>query len=330
MKRDYRALRRHPDQVKIETLNWDDLSTQDVIIETCFSSINYKDALAVTNKGKILRRFPMVPGIDVAGTVISAKKGNLQPGDPVLVTGCGLGETQDGGYAQFVAVPSTSVIPLPQGLSLEEAMLLGTAGFTAALSLFRMEENGQTPQKGPVLITGASGGVGSIATELLAEQGYEVWAVSGKPNHHETLSQLGARKVSLPQQLELGQRPLESARFAGVIDNVGGELLSGILRHVDLWGNVACVGLAGGSELSASLMPMILRGVSLLGISSNNTPLPLRQELWRRLAGLWKPKQLKSIHSQTIGIEELPKTCEDLLARKTTGRILVDLRKGWP
>lgn len=328
MKRDYRAYRRSADGGRIETLGWDDLATQEVIIETAFSSVNYKDALAVTNKGKILRRLPMVPGIDAAGTVVSSKNASLHPGDLVIVTGCGLGENYDGGFAEFVGAPASSVVSLPRGLTLEEAMLIGTAGFTAALCLYRMEQNGQTPQKGPVLITGASGGVGSIAVDLLSAQGYEIWAVSGKTDQHERLSQLGARKVLTPTQLELGSRPLETARFAGVIDNVGGDLLAGVIRHVDLWGNVACVGLAGGSDLNTTVMPLILRGVSLLGASSNNTPRQLRLELWRRLAGLWKPKHLKAIHTRTIGLSELEFASEEILARKNAGRILVDLKKG--
>lgn len=327
MKRSYRAYRmQQSSSGQIEDLNWDDLATGEVIIETHFSSLNYKDALAVTGKGKILKRFPLVPGIDVAGTVVSTKGGALQKGDSVLVTGCGIGENQDGGYAEFVSVPEASVVPLPKGMSLEESMLLGTAGFTAALCLYRLEQNGQTPQKGPIVITGASGGVGSIATDLLSSQGYEVWAISGKAEAQKFLSELGARKVMAPAQLELGTKPLESVRFAGAVDNVGGEMLSGILRHVELWGNVASVGLTGGAEFEASVMPFILRGVSLLGISSNNCPLPLRQELWRRLAGLWKPKHLKKIHNRTISLEQLPKASQDLLDRKVMGRILLDLK----
>ncbi|MGE0762354.1 MAG: YhdH/YhfP family quinone oxidoreductase [Bdellovibrionales bacterium] len=330
MKRNYQAYRMsQPSRAgALETLNWDELGTGEVIIESQYSSVNYKDALAITNRGKILRRLPMVPGIDVAGTVVSCKGGALQAGDQVLVTGCGIGENQDGGYAEFISVPESSVVPLPKGLSLQEAMILGTAGFTAALALYRLEQNGQTPQKGPIVITGASGGVGSIATDLLSAQGYEVWAISSKPESQNFLSELGARKIMAPAQLELGSRPLESVRFAGAIDNVGGSMLSGLLRHVELWGNVASVGLAAGAEFEGNVMPFILRGVSLLGISSNNCVLALRHELWRRLAGLWKPKHLAQIHSRTISLHELPKVCEEILDRKSTGRILVDLKKG--
>lgn len=331
MKRNYRAYRIHQiagkTEGRIEDLNWDDLATGEVIIECRFSSVNYKDALAVTGRGKILRRFPLVAGIDVSGTVVSTKGGALQKGDPVVVTGCGIGENQDGGYAEFIAVPESAVVPLPKGLSLEEAMLLGTAGFTAAICLHRLEENGQTPQKGPIVVTGASGGVGSIATDLLSGQGYEVWAVSGKTGSHDLLNAIGARKILTPAQLELGKGTLESVRFAGAIDNVGGEMLAGLLRHTELWGNIATVGLTGGAEFQGNVMPFILRGVSLLGISSNNCPRPLRLELWRRLAGLWKPKHLDKIHTHTVGLEELPKICAELIDRKISGRILVDLKK---
>jgi NADPH2:quinone reductase len=312
---------------RVETIAWDDLAPNEVIIEGHYSSVNYKDALAGTGKGQILRRFPLTGGIDIAGTVVSAKAGGFHPGDPVIVTGCGIGETADGGYSEFISVPAASVVPLPKGLTLEESMILGTAGFTAALSLYRLEQNNQNPQKGPVVISGASGGVGSIATAILAGQGYEVWAISGKESARSFLEEAGARKVLNAQQLELGSRPLESVRFAGAIDNVGGEFLAGLLRHVDLWGNVACVGLAGSAEFQTTVMPFILRGVSLLGISSNNCPRDLRLELWKRLAGLWKPKHLKRIHSRTVSLDQLSDAFNSLLNRKATGRIVVDLRK---
>lgn len=331
MIKSFRAFRIHQNrgaiESRLETMAWDDLAPNEVIIEGHYSSVNYKDALAATGKGKILRRFPLIGGIDIAGTVVSAKAGGFHVGDPVVITGCGLGELYDGGYSEFLSAPAESVIPLPKGMSLEESMILGTAGFTAALSLYRLEQNGQTPQRGPIVISGASGGVGSIATTLLASQGYEVWAVSGKDSATKFLEELGARKVLAPQQLELGQRPLESVRFAGAIDNVGGEFLAGLLRHVDLWGNVASVGLAGGEELNATVMPFILRGVSLLGISSNNCPRPLRLELWRRLAGLWKPKHLHRIHHQTVTLDNLTTVFDELLNRRLIGRVVVDLKR---
>jgi acrylyl-CoA reductase (NADPH) len=331
MNKSFRAYRVHQDgentRGRLETLNWDDLTPNEVMIEGHFSSVNFKDALAGTGKGKIMRRYPCTAGIDMAGTVVSAKAGGFQKGDPVLVTGCGIGEAVDGGYAEFLSVPAASVVPLPKGLTLEESMIIGTAGFSAALALYRLEQNGQTPQKGPVVISGASGGVGSIATDILASQGYEVWAVSGKESARDFLKELGARKVLAPQQLELGHRPLETVRFAGAIDNVGGDFLAGILRHIELWGNVAAVGLAADHEFKATVMPFILRGVSLLGVSSNNTPRELRLELWKRLAGLWKPKHLRRIHAKTITLDQLDDAFAALMDRKAIGRVVVDLRR---
>jgi acrylyl-CoA reductase (NADPH) len=332
MKKSFRAFRvQQKDKgvsAQVTTLSWEDLVKSDVIIEGHYSSVNFKDALACTGRGKILKHFPLTAGIDFAGTVVSDKTGAYRAGDPVLVTGCGIGEVIDGGYAEFLSVPAESVVPLPNGLTLEEAMVLGTAGFTAALSLSRLEQNGQTPQKGPIVVTGASGGVGTVATDILSNQGYEVWSVSGKAEAEEFLLQLGARRVLTPAQLELGTRPLESVRFAGAIDNVGGELLAGLLRHVDLWGNVASVGLAGGSDLSTTVMPFVLRGVSVLGISSNNCPRTTRLELWRRLAGLWRPKNLAKIYTETISLDQLPQAFERILDRKVMGRMVVDLRRG--
>lgn len=332
MSKIFRAYRVHQTAGKIsgrvEEMSWDELSPGEVIIESHFSSVNYKDALAGTGEGKILRQYPLAGGIDVAGVVASTKTGELQVGDKVLVTGCGLSETLNGGYAEYVSVPAASVIRLPAGLSLEESMILGTAGFTAALCLYRLEENGQSPQKGPIVVTGASGGVGTLAIDILAKQGYEVWAVSSKTAEHAFLNELGARKVLTPAQLELGKNPLESVRFAGAIDNVGGDLLAGLLRHIDLWGNVASVGLTSGANLSTTVMPFILRGVSLVGISSNNCPRPIRQEIWRRLAGVWKPQNLRKIHKKTVNLEDLNTTFRQVLDRHVVGRILVNVKKG--
>ncbi len=313
-------------QVSLENIDIEHLGRGEVLIRTEFSSLNYKDALAVTGRAPILKKLPLVPGIDVSGEVVESQSAEYSPGQKVLVTGCGLGEDQDGGYAEIVRVPATSVVPIPQGLDTRLAMILGTAGFTAALSLYRMEQNGQRPEQGPVVVTGASGGVGSLATGLLAQRGYEVIAVSGKADMSNFLMELGATKVLSPGELHLGSRPLERARYAGAIDNVGGELLAGLSRHVDLWGNIACVGLAGGSELHCSVMPMILRGVSFLGISSNNTPRPLRLKIWELLASEWKPKNLEGLVSQTLSLEQIPEAAERMLQRQSTGRSLVALQ----
>lgn len=319
------ACRVHDSGARIESLDLAELSPGEVVIAAEHSGINYKDALAVTGRGKILRRLPLIAGIDVAGTVESSADPRYRPGDAVLVNGMGLGESHDGGFAQRVRVPGDWIVPLPAGLSAFEAMILGTAGFTAALALQRMEQNGQTPALGPVAVTGASGGVGSVAVSLLASQGYEVVAVSGRPEYRDYLKNLGASQVLTPEQLELGSRPLESVRFGGVVDNVGGSLLAGLMRHVQLWGNVASIGMAGGHAFEASVFPHILRGVSLLGISSANCPMPLRAAVWQRLGQEWKPPQLPSLVHRRIPLAELIPACTELLDRHSHGRTVIDL-----
>jgi acrylyl-CoA reductase (NADPH) len=301
----------------------EDLSRGEVVIRVRWSGINYKDALAVTGRGKILKRFPLNAGIDAAGVVETSEDGRFRPGEPVLVNGMGLGESHDGGFAELLRVPGDWVVPLPAGLTLRESMILGTAGFTAALAVVRMETNGQRPQQGPIVVTGATGGVGSVAVSLLAARGYAVLAVSGRPEHHGLLRRLGASEVRSPEELDLGSRPLEAARFGGVVDNVGGELLSRLVRHVGLWGQVACIGMAGSPELTGTVFPLILRGVSLLGISSANCPMPLRREVWRRLGEDLKPPHLAEIESREIHLGAVIDTAPLLVERRARGRILV-------
>lgn len=311
---------------RLVSMDIDELSPGDVVIKAEWSGINYKDALAVTGRGRILKRFPLNAGIDVAGHVASSSDPRFGIGDAVLVNGMGLGEAHDGGFAQYVRVPGDWVVPLPPGLTLFEAMTLGTAGFTAALALHRMEENGQRPDTGPIVVTGATGGVGSAAVSILAASGYHVMAVTGRPEHKAYLKALGAAEVVTPDALALGTRPLESARYGGVIDNVGGALLSALLRHVHLWGNVVAVGNAGGPEFDATVYPFILRGVSLLGASSANCPMPLRAAVWRRLGGPLKPSHLAHIATRTIRLEEILGSFAPLLERKLHGRVLVECR----
>lgn len=312
---------------RLETSRLEDLQPGSVVIKAHYSSINYKDALGATGTGKILRRFPLIAGIDVAGEVLTSQDSRFHPGQLVLITGCGLGEDHDGGYSEIVRAPADWVVPLPQGLTPAEAMSLGTAGFTAALCLHRLEQNGQRPDQGPLVITGASGGVGILATQILSQCGYQVVAVSGKPSAHEFLRELGAQQVCEPQALALGKRPLEAARWAGAIDNIGGEVLAGLLRHIDLWGNIASVGMASHHQLDTTVFPFILRGVSLLGISSTNCPMPLRQQLWQRLATAWKPHALARSVSRTLSLNELETGFALLLSRQNQGRILVDCQK---
>lgn len=290
-----------------------------------YSSINYKDALGVTGKGPIFKTFPIIPGIDAAGTVISSSDPSYAAGDAVVVTGCGIGETYDGGYSERLAVPASAVVPLPAGLSIKEAMIFGTAGFTAALAIHRMEICGQEPSQGPIVVTGASGGVGMMAIAMLERRGYTIVAVSGKAQLHGALRELGANTVLHPDDLELGKRPLESARFAGAIDSVGGQTLSGIIRHTDLWGNVAVIGLAEGPELQGTVMPLILRGVSLLGVSSANAPRPMRLEVWRRMATDLKPRDFSAIHSKTVSLSEVLDHSAQMLERASYGRTLVKI-----
>lgn len=308
-------------------MNEGELTAGNVTIQVHYSGINFKDALALTGKGRILKNFPLNVGIDAAGTVLKSSDARFSRGQKVLVNGAGVGEITDGGLSEILRVPGDIVVPLPDGLTLREAMILGTAGFTAALALERMQLNGQTPSLGPILITGASGGVGSFAVQLFAQNGYEVHAVSGKPEAVNYLKNLGASVVLASTALSLGAKPLESVRFGGAVDNVGGELLARVLAHTQLWGNVVSIGLADSHELHTTVMPFILRGVSLLGASSNNCPAALRRKLWQRLGSDWRPKQFDTVVSRTVGLKDAIAAAHELLARKIQGRVLVEIQK---
>ena len=325
----FRAFRVHNDDQGyrglIESIGLEDLAAGDVTVRVRYSGINYKDALAGTGKGKIMRSYPMVGGIDVAGTVISSESERFSPGDEVLVTGAGLSETRDGGYSEYLRLDSNWVTPLPAGLSALEAMTIGTAGFTAALSLYRMEMNGQHPGQGPIVVTGATGGVGSITVDILSNAGYEVHAISGKEEHFDWLSALGAEECISRHELEWGQRPLESARWGGCVDSVGGEMLSGICAAIKPWGNIAACGLAGGIGLKTTVMPFIIRGVSLLGIDSPQCPYPIREKIWPKLAGEWKPSRLDLIRNRIVGLDDLNGIFDGMLEGNSLGRIVVEL-----
>lgn len=325
----FKAFRIHNDaegyRSGIEDITIDDLSSGDVIIRGEWSGINYKDALAATGKGKILQKFPLIGGIDVAGEVISSECERFSPGDKVLVTGCNLSEKRDGGYSQYLRLDSNSVIALPAGLTTREAMGIGTAGFTAAISLFRMEALGQAPEAGPIVVTGASGGVGSFAIDILTHAGYEVHAITGKVDQFDYLENLGARQCISRHDLHWGQQPLESVRWAGCIDSVGGDTLAGISRVIDLWGNIAVCGMAGGIGLNATNLPLILRGVSLIGISSNNTPYDIRKILWDRLANEWRPRHLETIVNNEVNLESLGDAFGTLMKGNALGRTVVKL-----
>ena len=308
---------------EVRELTLDDLSPGEVVISTAYSSVNYKDALAGTGAGKILRSFPLNGGIDVAGHVLESEDPRFKEGDPVLVTGCGLSETRDGGFSEVTRLAAADVVPLPDGLSLKEAMILGTAGFTAALCHWRMTANGQIPEQGPIVVTGATGGVGMIAIDLFTHAGFEVHAISGKVERFRFLQELGARQCISRHDLHWGQRPLETARWAGAIDNVGGEMLDGLTRVMEPWGNIASCGLAGGIELHSTVMPFIIRGVSLLGINSAGCPYEVRRALWARLASDLKPPHLERIQTQQTTLEDLPQVFEQMLAGDSFGRTVV-------
>jgi acrylyl-CoA reductase (NADPH) len=303
----------------------DELTPGDVVIKADYSSVNYKDALAATGTGKILKRFPLIGGIDVAGVVASSGDRRFREGDRVLVTGYELGVAQDGGYATLVRVPADWVVRIPDGLTSRDAMILGTAGFTAGLAILRLERNGLVPGQGPVAVTGATGGVGSIAIAALARLGYEISAITGKDDARDYLTSLGARDILSRTTLVMGTRPLETARWAGAIDAVGGDLLAWLTRTTNYWGSIASTGLTGGVELRTTVMPFILRGVSLLGIDSAMCPVAARSDVWRRLATDMKPADLNAI-AHEITLDGLPAAFDTLLAGKARGRFVVNLR----
>ena len=326
---EFRAYRIDQEDKKIvagfTTINLDDLTDGDVVIKVSHSTINYKDALAATGAGRILRAFPLNGGIDLAGTVVSSDSDEFAEGDAVLVNGCGLSETRDGGYAEYARVPADAVVPVPDGMSAFEAMQIGTAGFTAALAIHRMEQNGQLPENGPVVVTGATGGVGSIAVDMLAGRGYEAVALTGKADRADYLQSIGARRVLVRGDVDFGKRPMEKAEWAGGIDNLGGDALTWLTRTVDYGGNIASIGLAASHELNTTVIPFILRAVCLLGINSVDTPRELRLGVWNRIGGDLKPQHLDTIAANTISFDELPGAFQAFIDGKVTGRTVVEI-----
>lgn len=313
------------DQVssRLVNLTIDELSQGDVLIKAAYSSVNYKDALAATGKGKIIRHFPCNAGVDVSGIVVESSDNRFKAGDPVIVTGYDFGVAHDGGYSEYVRVPAEWVVSLPSAMSLFDAMALGTAGFTVALCVQRLEENNQSPENGQFIITGATGGVGCIAVDILSSLGYEVVAVTGKQNNNALLTELGAHHILDRHNIKMDGPPMEKGQWGGAIDNVGGDVLAWLTRTTKPWGNIASVGLAGGSQLHATVMPFILRGVSILGITSSGCPSTYRQLLWQRLANDLAPQHMDKIVTNTVGLDGLPKIFEEMLAGKTTGRTVV-------
>ena len=308
-----------------QQLGIDDLTPGNVVIKVSHSTINYKDALAATGTGKILRRYPLNGGIDLVGTVVSSDDAAFQPGTEVLVNGCGLSETVDGGYSEFARLDSKSLVPVPEGMSAAETMQIGTAGYTAALAIHRMEQNGQRPENGPIVVTGATGGVGSIAIDMLDARGYEVVAVTGKADAENYLKEIGARRILPREQVDFGKRPMEKAQWAGAIDNLGGDYLAWLTRTVDYGGNIASIGLASSPALNTTVLPFILRAVCLLGINSVDTPRELRLAVWSRIAGDLRPRHLDRIGQRTISLDELPEAFQAYIDGTVTGRTLVQI-----
>ncbi|MBU6483674.1 MAG: YhdH/YhfP family quinone oxidoreductase [Betaproteobacteria bacterium] len=305
------------------TLGIDELDAGDVVIRTKYSTINYKDALSYNGAGKIMRKFPTVAGIDMAGTVESSADARFKTGDKVIVTGYDLGVGHDGGYAEFVRVPADWVVRRPESMTAFDAMTIGTAGYTAALAIHLMQHNGLEPANGPVAVTGATGGVGSVAIEVLAKEGYDVVAITGKGEEAGYLRGIGAGEVMLRSALDLSKiRPLEKATWAGAVDNLGGDILAWLLASSKIGGTVAAVGLAADMKLSTTVAPFILRGVRLLGTDSANTPMALRQRLWNKLAVEWRPDR---VHDQvrTIDFDELPTHFDAYLKGMIRGRTVV-------
>jgi acrylyl-CoA reductase (NADPH) len=309
---------------RVVSMTLDELSAGEVVIRAAYSSVNYKDALAATGRGKIIRRFPLVPGIDVAGTVASSTDVRFRNGDGVLVTGYDFGVAHDGGYAGFARVPADWVVPVPDDVSLFDAMAIGTAGFTAALSIVEMEQNGLAPSAGPVIVTGATGGVGSLALQMLAARGYAVTALTGKDDEHEFLRALGAKDILSRTSLQMGTRPLEKSQWAGAVDAVGGDILAWLTRTMLYNGVIANSGLTGGTDLHTTVLPFILRGVKLLGIDSVMCPMQKRRHVWQRLASDLKPPGLREV-AREIALDDLPDAFATLLRGGARGRFVVKL-----
>ena len=309
-----------------EQLAINDLTEGEVVVSVKWSGINFKDVLAATGRGKILRQYPLNGGIDLSGVVMESEDDRFREGDEVLVCGCGLSETADGGYSEIARVKAGCVVPLPSGISLREAMAIGTAGFTAAMAVVRMEENNQTPEHGPIVVTGATGGVGSIATDILSSNGYTVAAFTGKSDQHGFLRELGASEFIDRHTLEMGTRPLEKALWGGAVDNAGGETLAWLTRTVKPWGNIASIGLVADFKLNTTVMPFILRGVSLLGINSIEMPASVRNAIWERLGTDLKPRHLDRVVTREIELDQLVETFDSYLEGTNWGRTIVKVQ----
>ena len=325
----FKAFRIHNENEKIagrvDTITLDDLGPGEVVFRTAYSSVNYKDALAGTGTGgKIIRKYPLVGGIDASGTVVSSTDPRFKSGDEVICTSYDMGVAHHGGYAQYCRAPADWIVSLPSGLSLQEAMALGTAGYTAGLAVELLELNGLAPSNGKVLVNGATGGVATLTIDMLSRNGYEVTAVTGKAGEQDFLREIGAAEVLLRESVDLGQRPLEKSLWAAAFDSVGGEQLTWLTRSMMTDGLIASFGNAGGIELNTTVLPFILRGVRLIGVNSATTPMPVRSTVWRRLASDLKPRHLDRI-AYTIGLDDLPQQFEKMIRGEARGRAVVNL-----
>jgi putative YhdH/YhfP family quinone oxidoreductase len=306
----------------------DDLDAGEVVIRVAYSCVNYKDALAATGAGRIVRRFPCIGGVDLSGTVLESSDARFKKGDAVIGTSYDIGVAHDGGYAEYARLNADWLVPMPKGMTLFDAMALGTAGFTAGLAVQRMEHEGLTPGAGPVIVTGATGGVGSIAIDILAGLGHHVVALTGKEQESAYLGAIGAKEVMLRSGLDLAKiKPLDKATWAGAVDNLGGDILAWLAATMSIGAPIAAVGLAASMELKTTVAPFILRGVSLLGVDSVNCPMPQRERVWQRLASDMRPKHLAAM-TRTLPFDELPKVFDDFLKARMRGRVVVDMAAG--
>jgi putative YhdH/YhfP family quinone oxidoreductase len=311
--------------VAVKSVSLDQLPAGEVLIKVAYSSVNYKDGLAGIPDGKIVKSYPFIPGIDLSGYVVSSSDSRFQEGQPVLATGYGIGVSHYGGFSEYARIPADWVVPLPAGLSLKEAMIYGTAGFTAALSIERLEENGLSPDKGMVLVTGATGGVGGAAVAMLSKKGYEVVASTGNSGAADYLKTLGASEVISREDVIGSGKPLDKQHWQAAVDPVGGNTLTAILSKISYAGSVAVSGLTGGTSVPTTVLPFILRGVNLLGIDSVFCPAERRLKLWDRMANDLKPHNLETLVDREVTLYELPQALTDILRSKTKGRILVRL-----
>ena len=307
----------------LQSISMEDINPGEITLKTEYSSINYKDALAATGKGKILRSFPLIGGVDVAGEVVESDDPRFDQGDKVIAACSGLSETNDGGYSEYARINSEAAIELPKQMDTRTAMAIGTAGFAAGLAIFKMKLNKQTPEMGPIVVTGATGGVGSIAIDMLSSSGFETTAITRKKTHDEYLKAIGTTNIVCLEEMELGERPLEKAQFGGGIDNVGGDLLSWVLRSTVPEGNVASIGLAADFKLPTNVMPFILRGVNLLGVNSTTLPNAVKQEVWDDIANNMSPQKIDQIVTKEVTLEELPDQFQAFIEGSIVGRVLV-------